>query len=270
MLEILSEFYKLSLDCVATLRTDDPKLFIGSVLAGLTIGGLLWWGTHLWAHLWNKSYNMTPVHHVLAAIVLALAVLYAITSVGLKYAANRVEKKLQDWQQTIESDSDLRGRLAAELYDGMAASGKEDMSKIRDPRELQPSETWHVMYQGSAETMELIGQVYTGGALRHFKRNHPLLATILSPDVSNDIIVEDIRLKSQIDRNAAYNLRDGSRLLVDQMMLKLRDQVWRVVTIARAILFGLFLLFLLVPLTVIAIAAYKDIKPHRLTRHVAM
>jgi hypothetical protein len=269
MLEILSEFYKLSLDCVSTLRTDDPKLFIGSILAGLTVGGLLWWGTHFWAHLWNKSYNMTPVHHVLAAVVLALAVLYAVTSVGLKYAANRVENRLQLWQQTIELDNDLRQQLTAELYDGIAASGKEDMSKIRDPRELQPGERWQFEYE-SNETQELVGQVYTSGALRHFKRNHPLLATILSPDVSNDIIVEDIRLKSRINRGVPYELSDGTRLLVDQMMLKLRDQVWRVVTIARAILFGLFLFFLLVPLTLIAIAAFKDIKPHRLTRHVTV
>jgi len=269
MLEILSEFYKLSLDCVATLRTDDPKLFIGSVLAGLTIGGLLWWGTHLWAHLWNKSYNMTPVHHVLAAIVLALAVLYAITSVGLKYAANRVENRLQDWQQSVGLDNDLKEQLMSELYDGIAASGKEDMSKIRDPRELQPGERWQIEYQ-SNETQELVGQVYTSGSLRHFKRNHSLLATILSPDVSNDIIVEDIRLKRKISGGVPYDLSDGARLLVEQMMLKLRDQVWRVVTIARVILFALFLLFLLVPLTIIAIAAYKDIKPHRLTRHVAM
>ena len=269
MLEILSEFYKLSLDCVATLRTDDPKLFIGSVLAGLTIGGLLWWGTHLWAHLWNKSYNMTPVHHVLAAIVLALAVLYAITSVGLKYAANRVENRLQDWQQSIGLDNDLRQQLMSELYDGIAASGKEDMSKIMDPRELQ-GERWQFEYQ-SPETAELVGQVYTSGSLRHFKRNHSHLATILSPDVSNDIIVEDIRLKGKINGGAApYDLSDGARLLVEQMMIKIRDQVWRVLTIARVILSALFLLFLLVPLTIIAIAAYKDIKPHRLTRHVVM
>jgi hypothetical protein len=269
MLEILSEFYKLSLDCVSTLRTNDPKLFIGSVLAGLTVGGLLWWGAHLWAHLWNKTFSMTPLHHVLAAFVLALSVLYAVTSVSLKYAANRVESRLQMWQQTIELDNDLRQQLSSELYDGIAASGKEDMSRIPDPRALQAGERWQFEYQ-SPETQELVGQVYTGGALRHFKRNHSLLAAILSPDVSNDIIVEDIRLKSRVNRGSAYELSDGTRLLVQQMMVNLRDQVWRVVTIARSILLGLFVLFLLIPLTLIAIAAYKDIKPHTLARSVAL
>jgi hypothetical protein len=265
MLEILSEFYKLSLDCVGVLRTSDPKLFIGSVLAGLTVGGLLWWGSHLWAHLWNRSFNMTPLHHVLAALVLALSVLYAVTSVSLKYAANRVESRLQMWQQTIELDGDLRQQLSTELYDGIAASGKEDMSRVPDPRNLQLGERWQFEYQ-SPETQELVGQVYTGGALRHFKRNHSLLSAILSPDVSNDIIVEDIRLKSRVNRGSAYELSDGTRLLVQQMMVNLRDQVWRVVTIARAILLGLFVLFLLIPLTLIAVAAYKGIKAHRLSR----
>lgn len=269
MLEILSEFYKLALDCVATLRVSDPTLFIGSVLAGLTVGGLLWWGSHLWAHLWNKTFNMTPLHHTLAAIVLALSVLYAVTSVALKYTGNRVESRLQTWQQTIELDDDLRQQLSSELYDGIAAGSKEDMSRIPDPRLLQPGERWQFEYQ-SPETQELVGQVYTGGALRHFKRNHALLALILSPDVSNDIIVKDIRLKSRMNRGSAYELSDGTRLLVQQMMVNLRDQVWRVVAIARVVLLGLFVLFLLIPLSLIAVAAFRDIRPHSLARAVSL
>jgi hypothetical protein len=266
MFEILSEFYKLALDCVTTLRTNDPKLFIGSVLAGLTVGGLLWWGSHFWAHLWNRSFNMTPLHHVLAAIVLALAVLYAVTSVALKYTANRVETRLQMWQQTIDLDADLKNRLSAELYDSISAEGKEDMSRIPDPRSLQPGERWQFQYSHHESTQPLVGEIYTRGALQHFKRNHSLLAAILSPDVSSELIVEDIRLKSSSSPGAVYELSDGTRLIVQQMMLNLRDQVWRVVTAARAILLGLFLLFLLAPLTLIAIAAYKGIKAHRLSR----
>lgn len=270
MLEILSEFYKLALDCVTTLRTNDPKLFIGSVLAGLTVGGLLWWGSHFWAHLWNRSFNMTPLHHVLAAIVLALAVLYAVTSVALKYTASRVETRLQMWQQTIDLDADLKNRLSAELYDALSAEGKEDMSRIPDPRSLQPGERWQFQYSHNESTQPLVGEIYTRGALQHFKRNHSMLATILSPNVSSDLIVEDIRLKSSSNPGAVYQLADGTRLIVQQMMLNLSDQIWRVVTAARAILSGLFVLFLLVPLTLIAIAAYKDIRIHRLSRSAAI
>ena len=259
---LLSEFYKLALNCIGILRSDDPKLFIGAVLAGLTIGGLLWWGAHGWARLWNKSFSLTPLHHILAALALLLALGYTLSAVSLKYASRTVETKVRLWQQAANLDNDLKTRLSARLYDEIAARGSEDMSRIPDPRSLGPGETWTFTYQNHSETQAIIGDVYTKGALQHFEREHPLLAFILSPSVPPELIVEDIRATSRNNPTEAYQLNDGTRLLVEQMFLKMSDQVWRVVAVARITALVLFLLFLSIPITVIAVSAYRDIRIH--------
>lgn len=261
---LLSEFYKLALNCIGILRSDDPKLFIGAILAGLTVGGLLWWGAFWWARLWNKKYSLTPLHHVLAALVLLLATGYALTSVSLKYAARTVESKVRLWQEAANLDADLKSRLSARLYDEVAARGTEDISKIPDPRTLAPGETWTFTYQNHTETQAVIGDVYTKGALQHFEKSHPLLALILSPAVPAELIIEDIRVKSRANPSGIYQLNDGTRLLVEQMFVKMSDQIWRVVMVSRITLLVLFLIFLSIPIVLIAMAAYRDIRIHTL------
>lgn len=262
MLELLAEFYKLALQCVNILRTNDPRLFIGAVLAGLTVGGLLWWFACVWGHWWNKKFTLQPLHHILAALALVFAPAYTVTSVGLKYASAMAERAVRSWQESATFDNDLRMRLAARLYDEIAARGGEDMSKIPDPRQLDAGQEWIFTYSNHAETQAVIGEVYTRGALEHFKKNRPLLAAILSPSVTPDLVVNDIRQKSTSDPGAPYHLQDGVQLLVSQMFMNLSSQIGRVVITARLVLLGLFLLFLLIPFSLIAAAAYRDIRVH--------
>lgn len=263
---LLSEFYKLTLNCIGILRSDDPRLFIGAVLAGLTIGALIWWGAHAWARLWNLKFSLSPLHHILAALALLFALGYTVSAVSLKYAARTVETKVRLWQEGANLDADLKSRLSARLYDEIAARGTEDIAKIPDPRALAPGESWSFTYQNHSETQAIIGDVYTKGALQHFEKLHPLLAVILSPAVPPELIVEDIRAKSRSNPNEAYQLNDGTRLLVEQMFVKMSDQVWRVVVAARITLLVLFLLFLSIPFTVIAVSAYRDIRAHQLDK----
>jgi hypothetical protein len=259
---LLSEFYKLVLQCIGILRSDDPRLFIGAVLAGLTIGGLLWWAAFGWGRLWNKKFSLSPLHHILAAFVLLFAFGYTISAVSLKYAVRTVESKVRLWQESANLDADLKNRLSARLYDEIVARGTEDISQIPDPRTLAPGESWSFTYQNHTETQAVIGDVYTKGALQHFERIHPLLAVILSPTVPPELIVEDIRAKSRNNPGEPYQLNDGTRLLVEQMFQQMSDQVWRVVVAARVALLVLFLVFLSIPITVIAISAYRDIRIH--------
>jgi len=259
---LLSEFYKLTLNCIGILRNDDPKLFIAAILAGLTIGGLLWWGAHGWARLWNTKFSLTPLHHILAAFVLLFALGYTVSAVSLKYAVRTVETKVRLWQDSANLDADLKNRLSARLYDEIAARGTEDISGIPDPRALGPGESWSFTYQNHSETQAIIGDVYTKGALQHFERLHPLLAVILSPAVPPELIVEDIRTKSRSNPAEPYQLNDGTSLLVEQMFQKMSDQIWRVVVAARITLLVLFLLFLSIPIVVIAVSAYRDIRIH--------
>lgn len=263
MATLLAEFYKLTLQCVGVLRNDDPKLFLGALLAGLTLGGLLWWGAFGWARLWNKKFTLGPLHHALCALALLLALGYSLSAVSLKYASRMVENKVRLWQEAANLDGDLRSRLMARLYDELSARGLEDMSNIPDPRTLGPGEVWSVTYKNHTETPALIGDIYTRGALEHFSRTHPLLAAILSPTVPPELIVEDIRNKARNNPGQAYQLNDGTRLLVEQMFVKMSDQVWRVVVSARLILLALFLVFLTIPITLIARAAYGDIRVHQ-------
>jgi hypothetical protein len=262
MATLLAEFYKLTLQCIGVLRNDDPRLFIGAVLAGLTIGGLLWWGGFAWSRLWNKKFTLRPIHHVLCALALLFALGYTVSAVSLKYAARMVETKVRLWQEAANLDGDLRSRLMARLYDELAARGLEDMSTIPDPRTLGPGEVWAVTYKNHTETPALIGDIYTRGALEHFGKTHPLLAVMLSPTVPPELIVEDIRNKARANPGEAYQLNDGTRLLVEQMFAKMSDQVWRVVLSARLILLGLFIVFLSVPVVLIALSAYQDIRIH--------
>lgn len=259
---LLAEFYKLSLQCIGILRGDDPKLFIGAVLAGLTLGGLLWWGAFGWGRLWNKKFSLTPLHHVLCALAMLFALGYSLTAVSLKYAARTIETKVRLWQDAANLDADLKNRLMVRLYDEIAARGLEDVSSIPDPRSLAPGETWTLTYKNHTETPALIGDIYTKGALQHFGKIHPLLALVLSPSVPPEMIVEDIQAKARANPSEPYALNDGTRLLVGQMFLKMSDRIWRVVLTARLVLLGLFLVFLTIPVVLIALSAYRDIRVH--------
>lgn len=267
---LLAEFYKLVLTCIATMRVSDPGLFIGAILGGLTIGGLLWWAAHLWAHSWNRKFSLSPIHQVLAAFVLILSTVFSLAAVSLKYADRVVENKVRLWQQLASADEGLKQELSGRLYDEIAMRGAEDMSKIPDPRTLGPGEVWMFTYQNAAETQAIIGDVYTRGALRHFQRANPLLGTILSPAVSPDVVIRDIQVKSQANPGEPYNLGDAVRLLVEQMFLNMRDQLWRIVVIARTVAAVLFVLFLAIPFSMIAVSAYKDIHVHTLPNRLKL
>lgn len=264
-MEILAEFYKLALKCLALLRIDDPTLLIGAVLAGVTVGVLLWFGCHLWANLWNKGYALKPLHHVLAAVVLVLATVYAVSYVSLKYTSRIVEAEIQSWQESISMDNDLKTELCGELYDQISAKGLEDMSRIPDPRSIPAGERWIFTYKHD-ETKVIVAQVYTDGALHHFQKNHPLISKLLSADVSPELIVNDINVKTKNSPDSLYNLEDASRLIATVMAQTLQTQIWRVVMAVRLILLAVFLLWLLIPLTLIAIAAYKDIRVYRFNK----
>ncbi len=159
------------------------------------------------------------------------------------------------------------GRAASERFRcEIVARGTENMAGIPDPRSLGPGESWSFTYQNHTETQAVIGDVYTKGALQHFEKAHPLLALILSPSVPPELIVQDIQTKSRANPGEPYQLNDGTRLLVDQMFMKMSDQIWRVLTTARITLFVLFLLFLSIPVVLIAVAAYRDIRVHTVTK----
>ncbi len=264
-MEILAEFYKLALKCLALLRIDDPTLLVGAVLAGVTIGGLLWFGCHAWSHLWNKSFALKPLHHLLAAVVLILATVYAVSYVSLKYTSRIVEAEIQAWQEAISLDNDLKTELCGELYDQISAKGLEDMSRIPDPRSLPPGTMWLFTYKHD-ETKVIVAQVYTEGALHHFQKNHPLISKLLSADVAPELVVNDINVKTKNSPESVYRLSDASLLIATVMAQTLQTQVWRVVMAVRLILLAVFLLWLLIPLTLIAIAAYKDIRVYRFNR----
>ena len=77
---------------------------------------------------------------------------------------------------------------------------------------------------------------------------------------SEEVIVADVNRFFEQNPGQTYQGVDAVKIAVNETNKTLRDQAPQLVSIARSVLVALFVLFQLLPFSVIAWAAYKDIK----------
>jgi len=256
---LLIDYIRLIKECVIQFFVDDPLIFSEAAFVGMVAGSLFWMLFPFWARLWNKSYEMTPLQHVLAGFALPMAMFCSVTCFALKDEAGTIRTQIESWQAGIVGDHELKYRLRQQLFEEIAGKGLEDMKGIPDPRTLAPGERWELVYRNQ-ETQILVGEVYTQGTLQSFAEAHPLLFIMVFFKMAPDLIATEIRIKT--NENHVYSMDDAGKVIAAKMSAQLQLQIWKGVIATRAVLITAFLGCLLVPLTLVAMSAFNDIRVH--------
>jgi len=238
---------------------EHPLLFAGSIVSGMTAGGVLWLGCHFWAILWNKSYKMSRVQHALTGIALALATLIAVICFSVQEMSSIVESQIQHWPETISGDPELKNRLMQQLYEEISAKGIERMASIPNPANLEQGKRWEFSYH-KQETQLLIGQVYTQGTLRAFAETHRLLFAALFQSMASDLVASDIRIGTNASPSQTYDMESVARIIAAEMSEKLQGRIRVGILAIRVALPIALFTWMCIPIGLIAVAAYRDIK----------
>lgn len=253
------EFCDLMQECIVLFMKEHPLLFAGAIVLGLIAGVLLWLGAGFWAHLWNRSYKMTPMQHALAGIACALAILTAVVCFSVNELSSIVELRIHHWSESITGDAELKIRLMQQLYEEISAKGIENMAGIPEPAALERGKRWEFVYR-KQETQLLIAQVYTQGALSAFAESHRLVFSALFLDMASDLIASEIRIKTNASPGRTYDMEGAAHMIAGEMTEKLPKRIGRDILIIRIVLPIVLFAWMWVPIVCIAIAAYRDIK----------
>ena len=238
---------------------EQPLLFAGAIVLGMVAGGALWLGCHFWALSWNKSYKMTLAQHALACIALTLAIIITVVCFSVAKLPPIVDFRIQQWNETISGDGELKSKLMQELYEKISAKGLENMAGIPDPTTIEKGKRWEFAYH-KQDTQLLIGQVYTQGILAAFAETHRLLFTALFQGLASDLVASEIRKKTTNSSSQTYDRENAARSIVTEMTEKLQGRIERGVLVIRVVLPIVLIVWMCFPIIFIALAAYRDIK----------
>lgn len=254
----LAEFLQLAVQCVQYLLTTNGFKFALSLVFGLLLGALGYWAASAFSRLWNRSFHLRGIHHLLCASALLLTVLFSMVYVGVDAMESVAKREIQIWEHQANEDGNLGRELFIRAYDAVRKAGLEDMAGVEDPRIRQgaiiPIRVW--------DTKKQIGIIYTEGALQDFQKRHPYLASALQIDtrLSEESVTADLLDYFKKETNAkTYPLSRAVALAASHLSSQVQTQIPAIENYTRRVLLALFLILEACVIGVISRAAYRSL-----------
>ena len=250
MLQVLGQ-------CVTLLVQSQPFLFCFTLLAGLILAALCWWGATHYSRLFNLTFQITRLHQVLCAFAALLTLVFCVLFVSLKFTRQIAQQAIEAWTQKV-SDLNWQNDTNIRLYYAIKATGAEDFSNFPPPvRGLSFN-----MPANAPSSRHLMASVPANEALHVFRSDNPYLSHVLSlptrmPDAPtfNDANTFLAQFPNQL-----YPLKRAFRLTEEAIKSRLDPETPNAVLYARLILTGFFLLAQAIPFLWIGFAAYRDLQ----------
>jgi len=261
---IIQELTTFLLGCIAYMWADGRQSFYITIAVALVLAAFCWWACAKFTLLWNNHFKVTWKHHLLCALAAIFTVFFVIIFSSLKYTKNVAELSIEVWNQQVLLDRDWADETFESAYDAVyelqdeEGNQLEDFSSAPHPSMGEPTS----VPVNKKESRVSVAKTYADSAVENFEENRPLLSKFLWGDgsPSEEVIVADVNRFFEQNPGQTYQGADAVKIAVNETNKTLSEQAPQLVSIARSVLVGLFVLFQLLPFSVIAWAAYKDIK----------
>jgi hypothetical protein len=250
MLQILGQ-------CVALLVQTEPVLFGFTLLAGVILAALCWWGATHYSRLFNLTFQITRLHQVLCALAALLTLVFCVLFVSLKFTRQIAQQAIETWTQNV-SDGGWQDNVYIKLYYATKATGAEDFTNFPPPVKGK----YFKIPASAPSSRHLMASVPANEALHLFRNNNPYLSHVLSlPNHMPDgPIFNDVNEFFARTPNVTYPIDRAFRLTGEAIKSRLDPETPKAVLYARLILTGFFLLAQAIPFLWIGFAAYRDLQ----------
>ncbi len=229
---------------------------------GLALAGACWYACSIYTHMWNRNFQMSPVHHICCAFASLCTLVFVLVFSSLYYTKQAAGASIELWNFQINRDQPWLNRTFAKAYDKVKSLDIEDFSKYPPPEE-----GGQIVPLSHDESRNAASEVYANEACVNFDRQRPFLSKIVwsKPGIAPDIVEADIHTWFENHRGQVYPLNQGAQLATDNIKERLNAQTPRVVFLSRMVCAVLFLLIQLIPFGLVGWAAYRDIHVNRIS-----
>jgi hypothetical protein len=243
--------------CVTQLVQTQPVLFGSTLLAGVILAALCWWGATHYSRLFNLTFQITRLHQVLCAFAALLTLVFCVLFVSLKFTRQIAQQAIEEWTQKV-SDGGWQENVNIKLYYATKATGAEDFSKYPPP----VKGTRFTIPASAPSSRHLVASVPANEALHLFRTSNPYLSHVLSlpARMPDGPTFNDANAFFAQFPNVAYPLDRAFRLTESAIKGRLDPETPKAVLYARLILTGFFLLAQAIPFLWIGFAAYRDLQ----------
>ncbi|KIE59312.1 hypothetical protein A946_00945 [Methylacidiphilum kamchatkense Kam1] len=244
-------FWLLSASFSYMLKKELP-LFFYSMAIGALLGAVCWIIASTYTLLWNKKFRANPIHHFFCGLAALATTLFVICFFSLKYSKEVGKLIVFNWASKILKDSRWEDWTLAQSYEAIRVSGREKF--------LPPPQAQFVPLI-DPYSRAIVANIYARNAAYDFSKNHPALSLIIRPDVSvpSRALLQDMNAFFQSSPQV-YPVDRALKIVTYYLISILDSQMGRLVVLSRSILALLFVVFQLIPFSLIGWAAYQDIR----------
>ena len=243
--------------CVTLLVQTQPVLFGFTLLAGVILAALCWWGATHYSRLFNLTFQITRLHQVLCAGAALLTLVFCVFFVSLKFTRQIAQQAIEEWTKKVSDVYWQRG-VEIKLFYAIKATGAEDFTNFPGPVGWG---AWNTPVNAPS-SRHLMASVPANEALHLFRIGNPYLSHVLSlPNRMPDApIVSDVNEFFARTPTVAYSSGRAIQLTGVEIKSRLDPETPKAVMYARLILTGFFLLAQAIPFLWIGFAAYRDLQ----------
>ena len=243
--------------CVTLLAQTQPLLFCLTLLAGIILAALCWWGATHYSRLFNLAFQITRLHQVLCAFAGLLTLVFCVLFVSLKFTRQIAQEAIEACTQKI-SQTNCEYNVSVKLYYATKATGAEDFTNYPPP-------AGGAVFQTPASALSsqhLMASVPANEALHVFRSDNPYLSHVLSlPGRMPDALVfNDVTSFYARNPGGVYLNNRACNLTAAEIKSRLDPETPKAVLYGRLILTGFFLLAQAIPFLWIGYAAYRDLQ----------
>ena len=226
------------------------------IVAAFILSALFWIINSYYTRLWNKSFQVSPKHHLICGASALLTFFFVLSFAGIRHLRPVSERTVRNWSSQLKEDQLWNDQIFSKAYYAVKKTGRENFENIPPPG----SEGSIIPFSAEASLI-LSAEIYADEACRDFSKKHRFLTILLSakPTISNALIKKDMDDYFKTEGNI-YPLERAVQLASNQIMTELLVKTPRVVRVARAILVLIFILVQIIPFGIIGYFAYKDLK----------
>jgi hypothetical protein len=250
MLQVLGQ-------CVTLLVQTQPVLFGFTLLAGVILAALCWWGATHYSRLFNLTFQITRLHQILCAFAALLTLVFCVLFVSLKFTRQIAQQAIETWNHRVTTDLVWQREVGVKIYYAIKASGEENFSKYPPP--VGPDVSFPV---STVSSMRLLASLPANEALHLFQRTNPYLSHVLSlpSHMPAGVTANDVNQFFARTPGGYYQISRAANLTAAEIKARLDPETPKAVLWARLILTGFFFLAQAIPFVWIGFAAYRDLQ----------
>ena len=255
----LIEYVELLVGCVRYLAVSNGLKLLLAIVFGLALGMIGYWLSSLSSRLWNRSYHLRSVHHIICSVAAIITLIFAVLYVAVDFMQPVAKHKIQNWRSQLLDDKDWSRAIFIKAYEAVKKSGLEDISEIGNPLidpniSTIPINKW--------DSKKLVARVFSESSIENFERQHSFLNAALHPEmaVSEREIAEDVLDYFKKDPNAkSYPLNRAIDLAAARLENQAQLELPHIENYTKRVTIALFFISQLLVFAIISISSHRSL-----------